>query len=140
MAADSSPFGSTFWLVAISLGIAAAVIGGIVYLPPTMANREIQVAVQQTLDTMPTTTPDDLYISNIDDVLYTAKTSRYWIGDDGTQQTALDFRLTNENVVFTHDGTNSVSADVTYTQEMLVPVLKRRRVFNYHFHVDGKPH
>ena len=30
-----------------------------------------------------------------------------------------------------------VSADVTYTQEMLVPLLNRREVLSFSFHVDG---
>ncbi|MBS2027783.1 MAG: hypothetical protein JST54_07780 [Deltaproteobacteria bacterium] len=139
MASDSSPFGSMLWLFGISVAIAVGVVAGIVYIPPTMANREIKGAVQQTLDSVPVTSSNDDVINRINEVLLSIKTSRYWVEDDG-QHTGYDMALTKDMVEFTRDGNRQISADVSYTQEMLVPILKQRRVMAYQFHIDGKPH
>ena len=74
--------------------------------------------------------------AEINAILSDTKTSKYWVEADG-QHTDLNMQLKPEDITFTRDGNHQISADVSYTQQMFVPLLKKTQVLTYSFHVEG---
>lgn len=139
MAASDSSSGAFTVLVGFALICSVGVLAGMVYVPPYFANREVKTAVASTLERADPTQTDDQLISTMNTFLMDAKTTRYWV-EENKQQQALDFKLDNTKVTFTRDGNQQVSADVDYTQEMWVPLMNKKKVLRYYFHVDGARH
>jgi hypothetical protein len=136
MPSGDSKLGPLGGLLVIGVFILAGVLAAMVYVPPYSANREVKTALVDMLAAEPTTASNEALLQALNSRLYSTKTSRFWVEDDG-QHTGYDLQLTPEQVTFTHDGNRQVSADVTNTQEMLVPLVNRRQVLSFTLHVDG---
>lgn len=125
------------WLVVVLGGLVAVVLGGLVYVPPYFANREVKTAVESGLANADATQSDDVLIQNINRFIMDAKTSRYWV-EDNKQQQAVDFQLTSDMITFSRDDDRHVSADVDYTQTMWMPLVGKPKELHYRFHVSPK--
>ena len=123
----------------IAVGLVAAVIAGMTYIPPYFANLEVVDAVKQVLNKADPTTDDTTLIDRMNVFLTSASTTRFWV-EDHAQRHAIDFQLTPDLITFTRDGNHQLSADVQYAQHMWIPILGRDQAVTFQFHVDGPVH
>ena len=119
-------------MLVIAGGVAGAAYGALVALPPYLANKGVQEAVAQELGKANPDLDDESLINNINRVLHNTHTSHYWVDDSGHHEDDY-LNLTDDEVTFNRDD-DPISADVTYTQQMWVPILGRERDFTYSFH------
>ena len=132
---SSAGFFSTIAVVVI-LSV-TGVIAGMTKIPTFFANREVQRAVDDVAHELEPTNDDGRIVDAINQHLNDVKASRFWV-DHEKQQTALDLRVTGDQVVVTRDGNRSMVIDVTYAQEMWVPVLGRVDHQTFRVHSDSQ--
>jgi hypothetical protein len=108
--------------------VTALVIGGEVYLPPTMANREVQQALSDVVSTDTADKADDLIIKHVNERLFSVKANHYWI-EGGDQHTA-DLVITPETLNITRDNQH-LALSFSYDQTMKIPLLGGQKIFHY---------
>jgi hypothetical protein len=127
-----------FSTIAVVLVVSVAgVIAGMTKIPTFFANRDVQRAVDDVAHELEPTHDDNTIVAAINQHLSDVKASRFWV-DQGKQQTSLDLHLTGEQVVVTRDGNRSMVIDVTYAQDMWVPVLGRIDHQTFRVHADSQ--
>jgi hypothetical protein len=127
-------FGTLALVLPIIIG---AVIAGMVKIPPFFANREVQRALDAAIVELEPFNDDGTIVSTINAHLDRVKASRFWVVD-GQQHESLDLRLTGDEVVITRDGNRSMTIDVTYNQQMWVPLLNKVDDQTYRAHSYAK--
>lgn len=138
-ARDSSRLG-TFGVLIIFAGLmTVGVVEGMVYIPPYFADREVRTAMNNVAQEAQSTESNEQLLGRINVYLSSAKSARYWVEADG-QHSNLDLQIKPDQLTVERDGNRGFTMDVTYSQEMFVPVVKKTKVLTYSDHAASPQH
>lgn len=120
-------------MLIFALLMTVGVIAGMVYIPPYFADREVRTAMKSTAEEAQATESNEQILARINGFLQSAKSAHYWVEYDG-QHSDLNLQLKLDQLTVDRDGNRGFTMDVTYSQEMFVPVLKQTKVLTFTDH------
>jgi hypothetical protein len=117
-------------LIAGTLLLVAAIVAGIVWVPPYTAQRELMSSLKLTAHEVEPTQSDDEILGAFNKHLAQVPVSRYAVEGNSTVSTP-NLQLTLQQFKVVRDGNRSLELFVDYTQEVWFPVWGR--VWVHHF-------